>query len=164
MKAFAALFTEPNVEVNYPGYARQEIDFVDKLFLKPIGITFPGSTEGPVSGVFYVVIFSETGEILCNSLLSNELKQEKDKQLLVILFCNLPEEISAETKAVFHAWIKQELKAEDIEVKLYERVNDELHKFGVPVIPVRRSGTAKMEIPLSKIPSFKTFLNPEKAA
>lgn len=155
MKAFAALYVAPEVETNYQGYQRQEIDYVDQYFLKPIGITFPCNNYGDISGIKYVGIISESGEILCATELSNELKAKMGEQLLVLLFCNLPADLNPIVKKIYQLWAMGEIKAEDLHPQLYEAVNNELHAAGIPVIPVIRSGTAKLIGKISNMPSLR---------
>ena len=157
MKAFAALFENENDEADYKGYQRVEFDYVDEMFLKPIGLTFPACEDESVAGLQIVAVYTKPsgGERLCETMLAPSLSAKKGNKLCVILFCNLPEALHPIARATFHAWIMQELKAEDIHPKVYEAVNDELSRLGVPVIPCVRGAKATWDVKMSNMPSLR---------
>jgi hypothetical protein len=166
MKAYAALFEDEKTEASYTGYARVEFDYVDSLFLKPVGLSFcPAQEENPAGGTWgpynWIVIFDkpEGEKVLCSTCISDTaLKPMRHEKVLCLLFCNLPEKLSKVTRETYHAVIKGEVRAEDIPPKIYEEVNNELHTAGIPVIPCKRSGAAKWKGSINTMPSVSSIM------
>lgn len=155
MKAHVALFHQPGVEANYPGYERVDIDYVDQYFLKPVGVKFPAITKGNVDGINHIAIISENGAFLCTSRLDFPLSAKEGEAQAVILFCVLPEDLNPIAKTAYQLVAMGEMKAEDLHPKLYESINDELHKWGIPVIPCVRAGAATMKAEIINMPSLR---------
>lgn len=169
MQAYASLHTQypasqSMYEVAYKGYHRMEVDFHDKFGNVPFSILFPEILESMDGNITHICIgTSDTGngKILLIIDMLPFLKMEKGNKPRVIVANepNMPEDLNPIAREAYRLWHHKELKPEELHPKLYEAINDALHKAGLPVIPVVRSAKADMKMHLRNVTSLSEWGN-----
>jgi hypothetical protein len=155
MKAYVSLHTsEPKSqldhEVSYPGYKRQQVDYCEGFAREPLEVLFPETSESHQDAIKYIAIgTAEENEGLIHKVIHfmpyiNLQAFERPK----IVICDIipfPEGLNPIAQVIYELVYRKYMTAEDMHPALYEVVNTELQRVGMPVIPCVRSGTSHMK-------------------
>jgi hypothetical protein len=168
VKAFVSLHTkEPKSqidnEVSYEGYKRIEIDYFDNFALQPINLVFPEIPETQEASIKYIAIGSAgsgKGEIhkAVHSMPYIPLDKETRPQIILCDEITFPEGINPIARTIYELVYRKYIAAEDLHPALYEIVNIELQKVGMPVIPCIRSGASHMKSCFSSLSELGKML------
>lgn len=172
MKAYASLhFRKPesqnDAEVSYPGYHRIPVEWDESFGDPAVKIEFPViQQDADGEATWWAIGTAEIGDgdLLQAAEFHPPRPLRKTQYLEVagrviplvpsILIGNilqLPEGLHP-IAAVAYALVNyKEMKAEDLHPALYEAINDELTRCGVPVIPVSREAKFEMNVKLSQL-------------
>ena len=161
MKLFASIHTrEPETqsqyEANYPGYQRIPIEC--EIGADFFHVFFPVVPEDTAAVMTHMTIgTSESGDgdifmtFYCEPHVQIRQMAEGKRPHVIVLY---PENLPMASRVVHQLCITGRIRAEELTPPVFERVNQDLHAHGIPVLKAVRKASAKWEGTVSMMPSL----------
>lgn len=153
----AAPTTQGEHEVSYKGYARIPVEINGANIM--LRAFFPTVEEDSADVATHIVIGANAegdGQIfLALEFLPHIPCMMMAHGLGPRIVMLYPEELSAPARVIHQLVSLGMLKAADLHPKLYEAVNDELHRHKIPVMKVTRAGAFDMKVDFKSMPSMQ---------
>lgn len=166
MKMFASLHTEmpgaqSHKEVHYAGYKRVEIDYDAQFGQQTVTLLFPEIQES-IDGVRIThLCIGPNQEGAGHAHQVVELCPHipimagfPPRVIVANIPEPLPDTIHPLASALWNQINEAKILAEDLDPTVFEALNDELQRVGVPILKITRSGAAKMSVKFSQMRSL----------
>ena len=151
MKAFVSIHSFiPEVgnmhELAYEGYARQEIEYFEGFAQTPFEVSFPVHLGEQII-IRYLIIHAENGEILKGvEVVPNLVVGYKEIPNITIMdVIPFPDDLHPIAKVAWELDYRKMMNPADLHPDLYNAINSELARVGMPAIKCVRSGTADLK-------------------
>jgi len=152
MKAFVSIHSFiPEVgdmhELSYEGYARQEIEYFEGFAQQPLDVLFSQNTMNETICVRYLIIHAESGEILKGvEVVPNLMVLPTEIPKITITdIIPFPEGLHPIAAVAWELDYRKMMNPAELPPQLYEAINIELQRAGMPVIKCTRTGTAELK-------------------